>query len=62
MNTIIEELEVKTSGQAAPRSEQARQVAVKAVRSGNTPATTAQEHAEGYTSCLELAALFIARG
>jgi hypothetical protein len=61
VNTILEEPETMTSGQVMPQNKQGWQSAVQAVRSGNTPDTMAHDEA-CYGSCLELAALFIARG
>ncbi len=61
MNTILEAPETITSEQTMPQNKQARQFAVPAVRSGKMQATVARDEAS-YESCLELAALFIARG
>lgn len=64
MKAIIDEQEIKSERQPLVRNEKRLQSAVKVahVQPQAKPAAVAQPKADGYESCLDLAATFLARG
>jgi len=63
VKTLVEEQEVQSSSQAVPQKPvELRAHTQSHVRAEANPPVVAQPKVECYESCLELAALFIARG
>ena len=64
MKAILDEQEIKSEGQPLVRNEKRLQPTVKVahVQPQSKPASVAQPKADGYESCLDLAATFLARG
>ena len=64
MKAIVDEQEIQSEGQPLVRNEKRLQPAVKVAHAQpqSKPAAVAQPKADGYESCLDLAAEFLARG
>ena len=64
MKATVDEQEIKSEGQPLVRNEKRLQPSVKIahVQPQAKPAAVAQPKDDGYESCLDLAATFLARG
>ena len=64
LKAILDEQEIKSEGEPLVRNEKHLQPAVKVahVQPQAKPAAVAQPKDDGYGSCLDLAATFLARG
>jgi len=64
LKAILDEQEIKSEGQPLVRNKKRLQPTVKVahVQPQSKPAAVAQPKADGYESCLDLAATFLARG